>query len=1277
MLKKDKKKRDPASLFPVVVSRENNQMLNYTVSDVTNKVNPYDIKLSKNALIKINEEFCATFYDTFTHRINAKGFQRYKAPLEECMEYIYLEELHGLVMSGDKKVNISDYKKFNEKIAFAFHNRLSKKTWRYGGYSVLQIVQEIKDAAGEFESDKKKATDSLTPYRIPALSRRIEKKISLVFAEYRKKLRDNYLKKLDINRYSPLVPKYNYNHADPVLRTNAVAQCVCHMPVKESARYLSFPIADGSYICATDQNTNLLALLLPMLEGYGQNGGYSAFVQAGTGTGKTYAMVEKVAPFLGELCNCPVHMLMPTRPQLGQMRGKYECDVNYSEEHFEKEGYNPNLRVHVYDCVDSISAIVKDEITGAFRPVIMIIDEAHSLLTEKYRGRTLKKITRKAKEILSAGGIVIAMSASSEMISATMPYNQLSGYDMICNIFRVSSMNVLMADGRKTAYPSYSYADAAKYGKASGIEIMNAIPSRKIRVCYQNAQDRNMSSSLIMLIMDYLKKGHKVIAEYNDTDQLMEIRNMLAKKGYTAVVCHANDKDYDPDEKTKGKTYRNKVYNSIINDNSIDFSDTDVVLTTKLLENGTTIDNLTASGLSEQALADMKDKAVTIFAVDRRTVLNLEAFDQFSGRLRFMHGEAVLLCRQPGEGANVKYKPDVAYYMRKGMYRVASLADKLKSGLVSLSRLHYIDFNANEDMPEGLNGDGDIDASAVSEAMYRAVRNYYKAMSYNRQFLEDAVKERYSTKEVTFEILGKSSIEIEELHAAVSKEGSEKIRKAIKEAFSDPEVREAFKSGYDRNKDGKKKRSLPVLHEMGENSRAAYIEPVRESVSVVFSLQDISKHIETESAMKGKPEKVLPETLTGEAFEKNVSAAIDADTKRAANALNNESLAAGFDFLKRYKGLSEPLRNYALKYGDRLHGLDFDDFIAECSAALPAMDKELKPMVVTLMKTLFDSDKKKRIDRLVYVCPSIACVDMEFYARMSRYTASEIDQITSDYQAVSYVLVPGLLHAEDTASGATFACITGKAAYAISCGEAPDDFSIASWENKIINKERAGKIYEVYKAYMSKNGFPYDSSPETGRLKILRLFASAFTFTQGISKDGDVFITLGALRKRRPMDFDQIAHLNFRGVVRRGSGTFLLKFKNEGNDNLDDCRETIITDPFAMKCVEIKDAFLSECRERFWRVIVFNEGNKVGFKTSKIVGSVECTEGGAVLSSEIKGGVPGIRYVNGYGGGSDYSKGRIGYALLNEWQYRELYLKDPSPTAESVYRIACTERPAA
>ncbi len=1093
-------------------------MFNLNLSEILEEINPTAKRPLERKLNEIEDKFVRGFEDVSKNWINSIGYKNYESEIDACVKRLLEEELQG-ICSDDTKIGVTYYNEFNRECAFAFQNRLDKDTHRYGGYSISQIVYDIMKAADELSSSERSSYTTNGTYRLRPLADRFCSFINITFAKSREASRKKYIEDIEKNKYRPLNPIANYNHPDPLLKINAEVQRICHLPTKDSAKYMSFPVAMGNHISDKEQEGNIHSLLKPIVAGYGQPGGFNALLGAGTGTGKTYAIDKVYAPIIGEMCNCQVYLTMPTTPQLEQAKQYYGCDVRFARGEVHGMGSNPSLRVYVYECVDEIPAVTFDPLTCASRPNILIIDEAHSLLTEKYRKKSLDKIVKKAQEILSAGGVVIATSASTEMIGVTMPYNSISGYDLICNVFRVSSKNAL-TNGLK--YPLYTYEDAIKYGKAADVAIVNAIPAKNIKVVYKSHEDNCISSPLATIILSQLKKGKKILAEYNNIDQLMTVKNILDGMGYCVIICSANDKHFTPDKETKKNIYNNKVYNDILNHNMIDFSEVDVVLTTKLLENGTTINSIKGP-VSETDVT-------TIFVVEKKDRLNLEAFEQFSGRLRFMHDDAILLMVEPEE-THSKYKKEMSTYLRKDFNQIQSLAEKLRNHMISAARLRNIDLQGREDMPEGMNLNGYIDAYTISEAMYRAVNEFYRALMYDKDAFEGHIKERYPNQSVTFEKMEKSAIEVESAHDRLSVEAKSAIADCLNKAFRSKEIREEIisrKHGIDTEK-GQEKNQL--YETMCNYSRKSYIDDVQTTLSLTMGLQDIKAHTEIISdECKGVPKGIVIENIDIDTFIPKMEAAINAKSKRYINVLKDTSISSGFKYLAQYKGLSIPIRSYAMKYGDR--NSNEDEFLYECELSLPNMPTDFKEKVIALMRNLFMTDKKKRIDRLVYSC-MLGEVDMNFYAEMAKKNSSELEQISLIYEFSSYALNPTLIHPDDTASGATFAAVTGAEAYVALTGADGRTYTgLTAFCCKRLTKERVGRVYKIYKNHMQKKGFKFDSSIESGRLKILRLFAAVFTYTREISTSGEVYIVLGDLRKRRPTDYDQILHLSFRSINR-------------------------------------------------------------------------------------------------------------------------------------------------
>ena len=65
---------------------------------------------------------------------------------------------------------------------------------------------------------------------------------------------------------------------------------------------------------------------------------------------------------------------------------------------------------------------------------------------------------------------------------------------------------------------------------------------------------------------------------------------------------------------------------------------------------------------------------------------------------------------------------------------------------------------------------------------------------------------------------------------------------------------------------------------------------------------------------------------------------------------------------------------------------------------------------------------------------------------------------------------------------------------------------------------------------MKKKGFKYLANIANGRLRILRVYASIFTYEKNVADDGQVYIILGSVRRSRISDYDKVLHLTFRNL---------------------------------------------------------------------------------------------------------------------------------------------------
>ena len=934
----------------------------------------------------------------------------------------------------------------------------------------------------------------------------------------------------------PLSSAETYNHPDPLVRTYTRVRLVSHLPANEDGIYMSIPLAEGRHIGDDPMNRkNLDRLLAEIMLRYKQKGGCSALVKAAPGSGKTYFMIETLAAILGEKLNTEIYMDIPITPTVAQQEIEHDCDVMYGSVKVEEPGKSPIIRCYIYDHAKDIRTVTDHRLAGVENPVIMIIDEAHYLMTETaYRNKTLRSIIEKAKKILEAGGVVIAMTASTDTISATIPYNSRSGYDIICHFFGVSSDKPLITDTGIMEYPNYGYRDLDKWGADSGVALTSPIFADRIRVIYPQ-KDQSVFEALLGTIEDLLDDGRKVIVEYNDTARLLQIKRKLKELGYKAEVCCGKDKHFEVDEASKVNIYDNPAYHRIINSRDIDYGEYDIILSTKLLENGTTINDIFLKDADENEKKKIKSKVTTVFCYRQRSDMDFEPHDQFASRIRFRHDEAVIITDMPFKSAEEASTADRDFYNEKEINKVVELIDLLQDGSIPRSRLSYIDLRSKEDLPLNISPSGVIDAETIARTVTEAGKKYYKFLMFNRTLFEERIKAYYHDKDVTFEIAKNSSIDVTEKHPPISAEEKNALKEVYTEAFKDSDIRSAYVNGKGiYYKDGRSQ-TMPGTRELLEMARPNYIDTANKVTEIALTLQDISALQELKNSERAVIE--IPEKYSKDEYVTTLTDAISEIKPTGLKKLLNESTYLGFQYIGNYTMVFKVIMNYAERYGTMSYEVGVEKAITDCVAVLTGVDPDLKALISNLIRHLFNAPIKKPLDRLVCCSKLINELDMNDYIRLTNYTVKQIEALTIAIEVTSFVMFPGQTLEESSDAGATYRAITSATAFKEATGREYDHTKgLKSWEGVTITKAKADVIYSAAVRELRKNHKSFNNNSSEGRLAVLRLFASAFTYTKKEYKEKDPTTKktknmykyiLRNLREKAANNYDEIVNLTF------------------------------------------------------------------------------------------------------------------------------------------------------
>ena len=929
--------------------------------------------------------------------------------------------------------------------------------------------------------------------------------------------------------FESMLPKDSYNHPDPLLRSHARGMRSCNCPYNPESRYMSMPLVEGSYISGdVRQRGNLYALSSTLIAGYNQKGGVSALIKAGTGHGKTYYIMAELAQLLGEMCNCWVYFTAPVRTQLDQIKEKHTPDICYSGNEIMEPGEDPVIRAYIYDKIDMVSSTTKDPLTGSVKPNILIIDEGQFIITEKNYREIMNTVNKKAREFLMEGGIVIVITASTELISVTMPYNSLSSYDLICNMFTVSSDKPIKTDKGEIQYPNYTYKDVVKYGEGSGVHIVNAIPAHKIKVMFKHKED-NVKTAALNVIIELLNDKRKILMEYNDKKCLREIQLELINQGYNVVVLTADDKEYTYDPQKKTKTYTKEIINNIIYDRGIDYTKSDVVLTTKLLENGTSIDKILGEWDSPAAKEAVKNKITTVYVFNKYTDMNIEAFEQFAGRIRFKYAEAILLTGVPEEQSEEGLNKDINDVIHGEIRRVKDLVALLEDGVISMNRLSYVDYKDSADLKESLTPYGGIDAETICQAVYYAYRRYYIGLMYDLKAFKKEITTRFKYKDVSFVHMSKSKAKLSSKPLPFSEDEKQLLKDAIDEAATNPEIRNLYIKGINNHSQDSKEVLLPGLKELADMGKGYLIQSTAEVCGIELALIELKS--------EGKTDGISPE-----GFSNNVVNSLENNKNKGISPLLRKGISEGFAYLSQYKDLYTPLYNHALTYGTHSYDNDTEQLIKKCGVLLPSsLDPRIRERVIDLMRFLFKSDIKKCIDRHLYITQDVSCnnicKDLTYYEKMSKFSINEINHTTFLIEMTHFSIHPESVLADNTESGAFFMAITSRYVYEKVSGKDLSSYdnkqagNIEYWSGLTLSRERVIEIINVGNVILKKQGHRPIKGDNSSILKVLRLFAACFHYVRIAPKGKDAkmySIRLDNIRTKYPSDYSDIVRLSFK-----------------------------------------------------------------------------------------------------------------------------------------------------
>ena len=964
----------------------------------------------------------------------------------------------------------------------------------------------------------------------------------------------------------PLNKDCTISASDPFIKKYGLIHVCSNTPFNEDGISINIPVAKGLHISDDPrQRGNIEVLIAEIISRYEREGGCSILINGDPGTGKTVVFIQTLASILGELCNTEVYLTMPTRSLVAQQGPTHGCDVRYGSIEIEEPGKDPNVRVYIYDHVNEIPSVTDKEITGVEHPIIFAIDEAHSLMTERpYRDDTLRNVVYKAREVLNKRGIVFALTASTDTIAPTIPYNGKAGYDVIIHFFGVSTDNSIIVPDGKLDYPNYCYNDVIKNGEDSGVRLTSSIPVDNLNILYRREKE-TIATAILSTISELTKDddGKVIMVEHNNTSELMRIKDMLTEKGYSVAVFNGSDKGFDIDSQTKKITYHNKSFGAIIERSEIDADEATIILTTKVLESGTSISRIYKQNASEEEIKKLKEKTVCIYAVDRLEQFNMETIEQFLSRVRYDHNQAIIILPELEDRVTGDIVPNIEYYIQKEFYNIRELLIKIRNDEISRERLSYIDLIGKEDIEEGFAVHGYMCPETITKALMRAMKRYYKYLMYHRSIFELVMKQKYGIdKTVTFGLTPDPTVKISKKNPPLSSSQYKQLKNTMKEIVNNENMRDACIAGKYTYFDGEKERELPLAKMLNQCCRSNYKAPLKDTLAVAMTLQELQKRT-NELLIVSEDRIILPENLlTDKQLISSMIEAVNNTQKNEINQLYSESVTLGFKYLSKFPHLFDIIKRYAIRYGDRGSQYMVKSLVEECVSALPRMDRNQRNLIKNLMFHLFNSDVKKPIDRMIYSCGDLRAMDMTFYVNMAMHSKGEIEDITFAHQVTAFVLNPSSIHSKYTASGATFEAMTSAAAYKAVTGEditsgkayiaafhsvTGEDYDtgknkpwtteeltkirLKAWVGRSISRRTAKIIHEEYLQIFEQK-HP-DKAPlrsqNSGVLKVLRLFAAAFVIDKRYICDGKEYsYLLRSVRVYVPDNYDEIIKLTFK-----------------------------------------------------------------------------------------------------------------------------------------------------
>ncbi|OON85118.1 hypothetical protein BXO88_14120 [Oribacterium sp. C9] len=303
-------------------------------------------------------------------------------------------------------------------------------------------------------------------------------------------------------------------------------------------------------------------------------------------------------------------MASPNVSQVLQNNKKYRLNGVVGKNHKNIKVYNDAVGSNIiYDKLyEEVSKICKAEtrnnITDMSK-VLLVIDEAHQLVDATYRQDIIDDVKKACRLVADNGGIVIYTTATPLHICMEAPSR--TGRILVDGIFESARDYSSIIEFRKNNdKPNFENIE---------VELFNDI--------------RNFPYE----ILKGVEAGKYFLIQNNDKDYNLHIVKYLEANGIAAVAMSSDDTNYS----VKADSYTNIAYNDIVKDGLANLGPDgigyQVILTTCLLNNGTSIDGLVYED------EDVRKNTECVFVCNKAEDLNIEDMNQFFVRIRYNHSQ--------------------------------------------------------------------------------------------------------------------------------------------------------------------------------------------------------------------------------------------------------------------------------------------------------------------------------------------------------------------------------------------------------------------------------------------------------------------------------------------------------------------------------------------------------------------------------------------------------------------------------------------------------------